>query len=114
MVSFCFCAKLRTCACANLMSSRSRLATCEMALLDLRRRQPEVLRRPIVEFLGQLADRGVLSFLDLRKDTFHRLAHLGVGGLDRARVHPALEPACHRTFLRFVSAATSFAVMPGS
>src|SRR5206468_3346122 len=27
IVSFCFCAKLRTCACANLMSSRSRLAT---------------------------------------------------------------------------------------
>jgi hypothetical protein len=28
---FCFCAKLRTCACANLMSSRSRLPTCEIA-----------------------------------------------------------------------------------
>src|SRR5580658_6035958 len=30
-VSFCFCAKLRTCAWANLMSSRSRFLTWEMA-----------------------------------------------------------------------------------
>ena len=30
-VSLCFCAKLRTCACANLMSSRSRLGTCPIA-----------------------------------------------------------------------------------
>src|SRR6516162_3597083 len=30
-VSFCFCAKLRTCAWANLMSSRSRLRTCPIA-----------------------------------------------------------------------------------
>src|SRR5262245_6529069 len=32
-VSFCFCAKLRTCACANLMSSRSRLPTWDIARL---------------------------------------------------------------------------------
>src|SRR3974390_116038 len=31
MLSFCFCAKLRTCAWANLMSSRSRLRTWAMA-----------------------------------------------------------------------------------
>src|SRR6476660_32677 len=31
IVSRCFWAKLRTCACANLMSSRSRLGTCAMA-----------------------------------------------------------------------------------
>ena len=30
-VALCFCAKLRTCACANLMSSRSRLRTCPIA-----------------------------------------------------------------------------------
>ena len=34
MLSRCFCAKLRTCAWANLMSSRSRLRTCDMARLD--------------------------------------------------------------------------------
>ena len=31
MVSFCFCAKFFTCACAKAMSSRSRLATCAIA-----------------------------------------------------------------------------------
>ena len=35
------------------------------------------------------------SLLDLRENAFDRLAHLGVGGLDRARVHSALEAAGH-------------------
>ncbi len=63
--------------------------------LDLGRRQLEILRRPFVEFLRQFADRRILAFVDLRQDAFDGLAHLGVGGLDRARVHSALEPTGH-------------------
>ena len=64
-------------------------------LLDLGGRQPKILRLPVVELLRQLADGGVLLVLDLRQDAFDRLAHLGVGGLDRARVHSAFEEAGH-------------------
>ena len=63
--------------------------------LDLLRRQPEILRRPVVEFLRQFADRRILALIDLRQDVFDRFAHLGVGGLDRARVHSALETTGH-------------------
>ena len=64
-------------------------------LLDLGRRQAEILRLPVVEFLRQLADRGVLLVLDFGEDAFDRRAHLGVGGLDRARVHSAFKEAGH-------------------
>ena len=63
--------------------------------LDLGGREVEILRRPLVEFLRQFADRGVLPFLDLGEDGFHGLAYLGVGGLDRARVHSAFQIASH-------------------
>ena len=72
-------------------------------LLDLGRRQAEVLRLPIVEFLRQVADRRVLLLFDLREDAFDGAAHRGVGGLDRAGVHSALEKASHESFSRFLS-----------
>ena len=81
--------------------------------LDLLRRQPERGRRPVVEFLRQLADRHVLALLDLRQDAFDRLAHLGVGGLDRARVHSALEIAGHEVSPDLHSGATRTGVMAG-
>ena len=72
-------------------------------LLDLGRRQAEILRLPIVELLRQLADGGVLLLVDLREDAFDGAAHGGVRGLDRAGVHPALEKASHELFLPFFS-----------
>ena len=42
---------------------------------------------------------GVLALVDLRQNALDRLAHLGVGGLDRARVHSALEPTGHGSLL---------------
>ena len=67
--------------------------------LDLGRRQLEIFRRPFVEFLRQFADRYILALVDLRQDAFDGLAHLGVRGLDRARVHSALEPTRHGVVL---------------
>ena len=52
-------------------------------------------RRPVVEFLRQCAYRRVAAGFDLLDDLLHRLAHLGVRRLDRARVHSALEIAGH-------------------
>ena len=63
--------------------------------LDLGRRQLEGSRRPVVEFLRQIAHGGVLARIDIGKDLLDRLAHFGVGFLDRARVHSALEVAGH-------------------
>ena len=63
--------------------------------LDLGRREAEVLRRPVVELLRQVAHRRVAARLDVGEDPLDRRAHLGVGRLDRARVHSALEPAGH-------------------
>ena len=57
--------------------------------------QAEILRLPIVEFLRQVADRGILARVDLRQNVLDRLAHLGVGGLDARRVHSAFEIAGH-------------------
>ncbi len=68
--------------------------------LDLGRREVEIFWRPLVEFLRQLADRIVLPLLDLGEDGFHGLAHFRVGGLDRARVHSALQIASHGSILR--------------
>ena len=68
--------------------------------LDLGGREVEILRRPLVEFLRQLADRVVLALLDLGEDGFHGLAHFRVGGLDRACVHSALQIASHGSILR--------------
>ena len=58
--------------------------------LDFLRRQLEILRRPVVEFLRQLADRRILARIDLRQDALDRFAHLGVGGLDGAASIPRL------------------------
>ncbi len=63
--------------------------------LDFRWRELESRRRPAVELLRQLTHGGIAPCLDIGKNAFHRLAHLGVGGLDRARVHSALEDAGH-------------------
>ena len=64
-------------------------------LLDVGGRELEVLRRPLVELFRQLADGGVLAFVDLRQNVFDRLAHLGVGGLYGSRVHAAFQVAGH-------------------
>ena len=71
------------------------LAHLRDGALDLGRRQAEILRRPVVEFLRQVGDRGVLARVDVGENVLHRFAHLGVGGLDRTRVHSALEPTGH-------------------
>src|SRR5262249_7086745 len=63
--------------------------------LDLGRGELERGRRPVVELLRELAHRRIAPCLDLGEDCFHRLAHLGIGGFDRARVHSALEIAGH-------------------
>ena len=63
--------------------------------LHLGRRQLERSRRPIVEFLRQVAHRCVLARVDVGEDLLDRFAHLGVGRLDRACVHSALEMAGH-------------------
>ena len=52
MVSLCFCAKLRTCACANLMSSRSRLATWPMA----RSTSPSLSLKEVGDHLSNFSD----------------------------------------------------------
>ena len=46
-------------------------------------------------FLRQLAHGHVLARVDVGEDLLDRLAHLGVGRLDRARVHSALEMRGH-------------------
>jgi hypothetical protein len=63
--------------------------------LDLRRRKFERGRRPIIEFLRQLAHRGILVRVNVGEDLFDHLTHLGVGRLDRACVYSALEVAGH-------------------
>ena len=52
-------------------------------------------RRPVVEFLRQVAHGGILARIDIGKDFLDRLAHLGVRRLDRDRVHSALEVLGH-------------------
>ena len=52
MVSFCFCAKFLTCACANLMSSRSRLATWPMA----RSTSPSLSLKEVGDHLSNFSD----------------------------------------------------------
>src|SRR6202035_5582973 len=80
-VSFCFCAKLRTCAWANLMSSRSRFFIVPMARS--------------ISCGVSLNDGDVLARIDVGENLLDRLAPLGVGRLDRARVHSALAVAGH-------------------
>ena len=99
MVSRCFCAKLRTCACANLMSSRSRLATWPMARSTSLVAELEGGRRPLVELLRQRAHGGIALGLDLGQDRLDRLPHLGVGRLDGAGIHAALEMTSHGCLL---------------
>ena len=47
--------------------------------LDLRRRQPEILRLPLVELHRQLAHRRVAAPHDVVEDRLDGLAHLAVG-----------------------------------
>ncbi len=70
-------------------------------LVDLGRREAEVLRLPLVELLRVIADRRVLARLDLGEDRLDGLTHLGVGGLDRARIHAAFQIAGHVSSLVF-------------
>ena len=63
--------------------------------LDFSRRELEGRRRPVVEFVRQVAHGRVLARLDIGEDLLDRLAHLGVGSLDRACVHSALEVPGH-------------------
>ena len=79
-----------------------KLDVVEIALLhladgafDLGRRQLERSRRPVVEFLRQVAHRRILARLDIGEDLLDRLAHLGVGFFDRAGVHSALKMPDH-------------------
>ena len=65
-------------------------------VLDFPPAQPERSRRPVVERLRQITDCGVLALIDLRQDVLDRLAYLGVGGLDSARVHSTFQPAGHK------------------
>jgi len=67
---------------------------CDRAL-DVGCAQPKPFRRPVIELLRQGAHCLVATGLDFGKDALHRGAHLGVGGLDRARVHSALEIMGH-------------------
>src|SRR4029453_6052247 len=71
------------------------LAQPRYRALDLGRSELERGRRPVVELFRQLAHRRIAPSLDLSEDGFHRLAPLGIGGFDRARVHSALEIAGH-------------------
>jgi hypothetical protein len=68
--------------------------------LDLLCPQLERGRRPLVELLRQLAHGSVAARLDLGQDLLDRLPHGGVGGLDGARVHAALEITSHGCLLR--------------
>ena len=95
MVSRCFCAKLRTCACAKRMSSRSRFAHLRYGALDLLRREAEARRLPVVELFRQVADRGVTARLHVGEDAFDRGAHFRVGGFDGIGGQAAFEEACH-------------------
>ncbi len=47
------------------------------AVLDLALAQSEILGRPVVEFLRQLAHRCVAAFLDVGEDVLDGLANLG-------------------------------------
>ena len=102
MVSRCFCAKPRTCACANLMSSRSRFATWPIAC--------SISCGVSLKFSGdhlsncrrQLAHRRVAALLDLIEDALDGRAHLRVGFFDRAGVHSAFEEAGHGVFPFFL------------
>ncbi len=71
------------------------LAHLRDGALDLLRAELERGRRPVVEFLRERAHRRVAAGLDLGEDVLDRLAHLCVGGLDRARIHSALQVASH-------------------
>ena len=67
--------------------------------LDLLRGEPEACGRPAVELVGELPDRDVAARLDVGEDRLDRLANLRVGGLDGARIDPALEVASHDVLL---------------
>src|SRR5262249_39060750 len=75
------------------------LADLRDRLCDLRVRQAGALRLPVVELFRQLAGGRAAACLDAGEDGFARLAPLGVGRLDGARVHSAFEPAGHGNLL---------------
>ena len=77
--------------------------------LDLLWCEAKILRRPFVEFFRQLANCRVLPFIHLREDAFDGFAHFGVGGLDCARIHSALEPTGHGFVLPVFSGSATTA-----
>ena len=95
MVSRCFCAKLRTCAWANLMSSRSRFGTCAIAFSISAGDSLKSFGDQLSNFSDSSRIAASLRASTCAEDALDRLAHLGVGGLDRARVHSAFEEAGH-------------------
>ena len=67
--------------------------------LDLAVAELEGGRRPLVELLRQRAHGGIAAGLDLGQDLLDRLPHLGVGRLDGAGIHAALEITSHDSLL---------------
>ena len=103
MVSFCFCAKFRTCACANLMSSRSRLATWPIA----RSTSPPLSLKAVGDHLSNFSDNARTAASPLAS-TSARIASTvwrtcGIGRLDGAGIHAAFEMASHGSLLPVVS-----------
>src|SRR5262249_48694614 len=73
------------------------LADVRDGFIDLGRREAEVLRLPVVEFLRQLADGHVAVLFYLSKDALAGRAPLGVGLFNGGRIHSAFEEAGHKT-----------------
>ena len=63
--------------------------------LDLGRRQAEILGDQLSNFCDRSRTAASLRASMSARIRFDRLAHLGIGGLDRARIHSALESAGH-------------------
>jgi hypothetical protein len=70
-------------------------AQLRKALADLGVGEPVVVPVPRVEFLRELAHRGVAARGDVGEDALDDAAHLGVLGRDRRRVPSALQPTRH-------------------
>jgi hypothetical protein len=68
------CAKLRTCSCANLMSSSSRFESCDRQSLI----SAIVLAVPLVELDRELAHGLVAAFFDVGENRLDSCAGLGV------------------------------------
>src|SRR5262249_55427308 len=70
--------------------------------LDFLRRKLEARRRPLVEFLGEVAHRRIAARLDVGQDALNGRAPLRVALLDRARTHSAFQVRGHWWLLLFL------------